>query len=273
MRNPTPSQVSPTLSEEAQSTTTLAHNQYIYIRVRRTLLQSIPTGGVNLPTTPPSGHLYLIKGKIQEIRRYAGSTVDWVIKVAHLICAPTGVGQVYTHTTGTSEDWVGRDRGSDWREVCQGDPLLPGIYEFESSVPILLSRLSKRHTRSKTSSGSESDASTFSQGVTERDRTCVVTGSPCTLVATRLIPKRMAADGVKAVVRQFVGAQVASHVHRFHPIIGICLNINLSERVGQYILGFYHNTVSHHTCSTIILLNVTRAIPILFIISTPRCPI
>ena len=31
--------------------------------------------------------------------------VDWVIKVAHLICSPLRQGRVYTHTTGTPYDW------------------------------------------------------------------------------------------------------------------------------------------------------------------------
>jgi len=164
---------------------------------------------------------------------------------------------LYTHTTGIPGDWYDKDRGAPWREVCLGDPLalLPGIYEFESSILILLFRLSKRHTRSKTSSGSKSGVSTFSQGITERDGTCVVTSSFWALAASHLIPKRMGTDGVKAIVREFVGAQAASHVHGFHPIIGICLNSNLCERVGQYVLGFYHNTVSHHTCSIILLFN------------------
>jgi hypothetical protein len=28
-------------------------------------------------------------------------TVDWVIKIAHLLCDPLGAGQVFTHTSGT----------------------------------------------------------------------------------------------------------------------------------------------------------------------------
>ena len=263
--------MSPIPEEEPASqgiTTTVT--EFVYIRVRRTrnLL-----GHWTTAANPPNQHLYLIAGELQEIRRYAGSTVDWVIKVAHLICAPTGVGQVYTHTTGTSEDWVGRDRGSDWREVRQGDPLLPGIYEFESSVPIFLSRLSQRQSRSRILSANQSSASTFRRNLRHRDADkCVITGSPLTLVASHLIPKRMGTEGVKNVFRDFVGAHVAQ-VHRFHPMIGILLNANADKLVDLYHLGFYHNTVSTHTCSTILLLNrfaFTRATPTLSIISTPR---
>ncbi len=268
MQNPTLNSSQISLTPE---NTTVTHDQCVYIRVRRGLLQSFLTG-TNPPTTPPSGHLYLIKGTIEDIRLYAGTTVDWVIKVAHLICSPVGVGQVYIHTTGTPQYWYDRDRGTDWRQVHLDDQLLPGIYEFESSVPIVLSQLSSRQTRSKTSSGSESSASTFCQGITERDGgTCVVTSAPSSLVASHLIPKRMGTEGAKAVVTEFVGAQAAIHVHKFHPMTGVLLLSPLSDRVDQYILGFYHNTVGNHTCSATLLLNfftVTRVIHTHFIILT-----
>jgi len=241
---------------------------HIYIRVRRDLLQAIPTDGGN----PTTGHLYLIKGTMQDIGRYAGTTVNWVIRLAHMICSPMGVGQVYTHTEGTAEDWLGRDKGTDWRQVHPGDPLLPGVYQFESSVPVVLSRLSSRQSHSKTSSGSKSNSSTFCQLVTERDGdTCVATSAPSSLVASHLIPKRMGTDGAKAVVAQFVGEQAAIHVHKFHPMIGVLLFCSLSERVDQYILGFYHNTVSVQQFYHILNLStVTRVILTLFTILTSR---
>ena len=242
-----PSKMQTATSDEDVQGTKETDNQYLYIRVRRGLLQSCHDE--NPSATPPSSsgpaHLYLIKGTINEIRRYAGNTVDWVIKVAHLICSPTGAGQVYTHTAGIPEYWYGRDRGADWRQVDPGDPLLPGIYEFESNVPIHLSQLSGRQSHSKTSSGSRSDSASFSQRITERDgRKCVASDALFPLVPTHLIPKRMGTEGAKAVVTKFVGAQAAIHVHKFHPMTGLLLVSPLSIRVNQYILGFYHNMVS-----------------------------
>ncbi|CAA7268420.1 unnamed protein product [Cyclocybe aegerita] len=238
---------------EAQSATSASHDQNIYIRVRRSLLQPISSTTINPPPseTPTAGrssaYLYLIEGTIQDIGLYAGTTVDWVIKVAHLICAPFGAGQVYTHTTGTPQNWYNRDRGTDWRRVSLGDPLLPGIYEFETSSPIVLSRLSDRQSRSKTSRGSESSATAFRRDIQLRDGVCVVTGALSSFVASHLIPKRMGTDGAKTVVTEFVGAQAALGVHRFHPMIGILLLKTLDDRVDQYTLGFYHNTDDTYT--------------------------
>lgn len=83
-------------------------NQFIYIRIRNTLLLPIPTSNDTANLTPVNaqlaGHLYLIEGTYDDIQRYAGTTVDWVIKVAHYICDPLGEGQLYTHTMGTPSD-------------------------------------------------------------------------------------------------------------------------------------------------------------------------
>ena len=59
----------------------------------------------NLQTLDPgqesTGHMYLIQGTFSDISRYAGTTVDWVIKIAHLVCDPLGAGQIFTHTLGS----------------------------------------------------------------------------------------------------------------------------------------------------------------------------
>ncbi|KAJ3502954.1 hypothetical protein NLJ89_g8654 [Agrocybe chaxingu] len=240
------------MQNPTQTMTSLSHDQNIYIRVHRSLLQPIPTTTTNSsnPQTagPPSAHLYLIKGTLQDIGRYAGATVDWVIKVAHLICAPSGAGQVYTHSTGTSQDWYHRDKGTNWRQLVLGDPLLPGIYEFETNSLIVLSRLSDRQSHSKTSMGSESSSATFQRDIETRDgMACVVSGASSSLIASHLIPKRIGTDGAKAIVTDFVGAQATLGVHRFHPMIGIFLLKTLDDRVDRYTLGFYHVTGDTYT--------------------------
>jgi hypothetical protein len=76
-----------------------------------------------------------------DVSRYADTTVDRIFKIAQLICDPLGVGQVFTHTTGTPSDWYALDRAASWRQVVQGDTLHAGIYELEPSNlnPIVLS--------------------------------------------------------------------------------------------------------------------------------------
>ena len=204
-----------------QSTTLASFNQCVYIRVRRTLLQPASTpAATNQPTSTtsrPSAHLYLIEGTIQDIRRYAGTTMDWVIKVAHLICSPLRQGRIYTHTTGTPHEWYHRDKGPYWRQVVQDDQLVPGIYEFEVDFPIGLSRLNERLFHSITSMGDKSSALTFRQQIEIReDGRCAVTRLRQQLVASHLIPKRMGTEGVKSVVADFVGAQEAHYAHKFY---------------------------------------------------------
>ncbi|KAF9458040.1 hypothetical protein BDZ94DRAFT_1313639 [Collybia nuda] len=233
-------------------------NQFVYIRVRRDLLLPI----LSIPTDPPPagsqspGHIYLIEGALEDIKRYAGATVDWVIKVAHLICDPRGASRVYNHTTDTPSDWYTLDKTSSWREVVQGDPLLPGIYEFETTSPISLSKLSERDNHSVTTPGSKSSSSTFAEHIKSRDGfKCVVTGSTTVLVVSHLIPKRMGSEGTKAVVTRFSGAQEAIDIHRFDPRIGILLFTSLYSLVDCYKLGFYNvtgNTYIHISSEAVI---------------------
>ena len=129
----------------------------IYIRV----LLSVVIPPTMMDLFPSTRHFYLIEGSMEEFERYAGTTVDWIIKVAHSICDPSGTltlaGQVYTHTVGIQYHW---------RQVVLGDPLLPGIYEFVTMHPITLSKISERDTHSMTSISSELSAATFRSHLT-----------------------------------------------------------------------------------------------------------
>ncbi|KAF5367357.1 hypothetical protein D9615_010277 [Tricholomella constricta] len=228
----------------------MSTSQFVYIRVRQALLLPIPSTATNPPPARPQppGHFYVIEGAFEDIKRYAGATVDWVIKVAHLICDPRGAGQMYTHTTGTPFDWYNSDRTFSWRQVVQGDPLLPGIYEFEPTGPILLSKISERNTHSVTTPGSKSSSATFDTHIRLRDGAkCVVTGLRNSLIASHLIPKRMGSDGAKAAVTRFSGAQAALDIHTFDPRIGILLFSPLDLLVDCYKLGFYNVTGNTYT--------------------------
>ncbi|KAF8233041.1 hypothetical protein L208DRAFT_1558823 [Tricholoma matsutake] len=71
--------------------------------------------------------------------------------------------------------------------------------------PIALFKITERSNHSLTTSGSESNFSTFRSHITRRDVACVVTRSIQSLVASHLIPKRMGSDGPRVVVTRFVG--------------------------------------------------------------------
>ena len=225
-------------------------SQFIYIRIRNALLRPIlnPTNQ-NPPANPNAlDHLYLIAGTYEDIQRYAGITVEWIIKVAQLICDPLGGGDMYTHTTGTSSDWYPLHRTSTWKRVVQGDPLRPGIYEFEPSAGhVLLSKISERKTHSVTTLGSLSSSETFGRLIRLRENhTCGVTRIPVNLVASHLIPKRMGRVGATDVMTRFSGPQTALGIDAFDPRIGILLQSNLDVLVDNYQFSFYHVKVSYY---------------------------
>ena len=139
---------------KAQSAT----DRMIYIRV----LYSDVYNTLNTDLCPSAPrHLYLIEGTLDDIARYAGDTIDWIIRVSDLICDPSGKGHIYTHTEGTPSYWYDKDRDADWLQVVLGDPLLAGIYEFVATDPITLSQICQRQTHSVTSRGSTTTSSRF----------------------------------------------------------------------------------------------------------------
>jgi hypothetical protein len=228
--------------EAAQSAAT---NQMIYIRILQSVVTIPNTTSIKNPDPSTPLHLYLIKGSLDDIARYAGSTVNWIIKVANLICDPSGASRIYTHTEGTPSYWYDRKRNADWRQVTLGDPLIAGIYEFVTTGPITLSRISERRDHSLTSNGSVSNAATFRRDLDLRDGVCVVTQEPASfsLIASHLVPKRVGDDGAKEIITRFVGAGMACHIHKFHPRLGILLLSTLDNFVDRFKLGFYHDTV------------------------------
>lgn len=159
--------------------------------------------------------------------------MDWVIKVAHLICSPLRQRRVYTHTTGTSHDWYHQDIGIDWRLVAPGDQLRPGIYEFDSDFSIVLSQLSLRRSYSIPSMGTESSEKTLHRylEIREGGRCGVIRAGGRSLKASHLIPKRMGTEGAKQVVAAFVGAEEALHAHQYLPMVGILLFGPLASEV------------------------------------------
>ena len=217
---------------------------------------SLNTGISSSPQSlhPAHRHLYLIEGTFKDIERYAGTTVDWVIKIAHFICDPSGtsVGRVYTHTTGSISAWLNVDRDSSWREVAQGDTLCPGIYEFSTTGPIVLSKICHHPMHLQTSLDSETqcNASSFCCQLEQRDgNMCVVTQSKHSLTASHLIPKWLGTDGARAVVARFCGEQEAHNIDKFDPKIGILLSRDMDSLVDVFELGFYHSSdtmVSYH---------------------------
>lgn len=232
--------------DEDPGATETPESESVYIRVRHAVLLPIQTPtSTTSPAYPPlTGHIYLIEGTLDNIKRYAGGTVNWVVKVAQLLCDPLREGQLYTHTTETSSHWYTLDRTSGWRRVVLGDPLQPGIYEFEPVSPIHLSRIGERRNLSKTARGDEPSSAQFCEDLIARDGKCVVCHTN-PVIASHLIPRRLGTDGAKAAVERFCGTRDAVGVHRFDPRIGILLFVGLAKYVECYQVGFYHAMVSY----------------------------
>jgi hypothetical protein len=158
------------------------------------------------------------------------------------------------------DDWYNTDRDHTWQEVALGDLLLPNIYEFVTTHPITLSRISARTTRSVTTGGSQSqsNSSSLRRLLADRDASCVVTqDSP--FVASHLIPRRLGSDGVRDVMERFVGPAEADRVHLYDTQIGVSLCSNLDRWVDTFQAGFYHVTVSFLLYLFIVLLILAHA--------------
>ncbi|KAF9510047.1 hypothetical protein BS47DRAFT_1348462 [Hydnum rufescens UP504] len=262
--------------------------EFVYIRVRQARILPIPTpppaanplpagpppAGPPLTGPPPADHLYLIEGRLEDVMRYAGQTVDWLIRVAHLICEPLGAGRLYTHPTGTASDWYHLDRTPIWHQVNPGDLLLPGIYEFELTGLLLLSKISERDLHSVTTAGAQSSSTMFRELLHLRDGSqCVVTEAVTSLIASHLIPKRLGSDGARDVVTRFSGAQAALGIYSFAPKIGILLWSPLDTLVDHFHLGFYHEMgdtyTLHNFHPTIRTLSVLGSQPIPILTAPP----
>ena len=83
------SKISESKAQRAQRAT----GRKVYIRVH---YSDVIVDNTDLDPSAPR-HLYLIKGKLKDIARYAGDTMDWIIRVSNLICDPSGKGHIYTH--------------------------------------------------------------------------------------------------------------------------------------------------------------------------------
>ncbi|KAM6493658.1 hypothetical protein JOM56_010019 [Amanita muscaria] len=221
----------------------------LYLRVSRGFLNLLPAATAGQtdpqPLPPPPGtigHLYVIRASLQDLRPFAGGTVDWLIRVARLIFEPLGTSSLFTFTADTLDSWLDRDMDStQWRQVEQGEQLKATIYEFrpDNNAFITLSRMSLREGTSATTNTSQPQATAFRNMINERDGKCIISQTPWSVAASRLVPKRLSDAAVTSVVRRFTGSDAA--VTRFDPTLGVLLFLPLDDRVGSYEVGFWNS--------------------------------
>lgn len=133
---------------------------------------------------------------------------------------------------------------AQWRQVQQGEPLRPTIYEFRpnNNAPITLSKMSARQAHSVTTKTSQPYADAFRDAIRARDTGCIITGHRLFrgITASHLIPKRLGDFATRSVVQHFTGLD-AANMTRFDPRLGVLLSKQLDPMVDFYDLGFWHS--------------------------------
>jgi len=219
----------------------------MYLRVNRKLLllPNPPTEDQpNPPSSQPSlgvtGILNVLAGPLTDIQKFAGTTVDWLIRVARLILDPRGAGNLYTFQRGTVQYWLNQEMTDSWRQVGAGEELAPTIYEYRrpDGQPMELTRISDcqvnyvatHHTREETE---------FRDALLALHTGCIISRASYdrTLTASRLIPGRLGNDGVQYIFERFTG--LSTSVTKFHPSIAVPLNLFLDDFVSTFDLGFW----------------------------------
>ena len=150
-------------------------------------------------------------------------------------------------------DWYGSDRAVSWRQVVNGDPLLPGIYEFEPTGPIELSKINERNNHSLTTAGSKFTSSTFRKLITRPG----LTDHSLHLILFRNVWALMAP--VRFGQGSLVHTKPTTSIHTYARI-EILLFSALGGLVDLYQLGFYHDMVRRKYNGTLLfpLLNAVR---------------
>ncbi|KAH9996768.1 hypothetical protein BJV77DRAFT_1085320 [Russula vinacea] len=210
--------------------------------------------------------MYLIEGTFSDIAQFAGTTVEWIIRVAHLLCDPLGNVHVFTHTTGSLSDWYSSDRTPSWQEVSHGDQLLPGIYKIETTRPIVISQICEQDKILVTTTESAFNATTFHDHLIKHDTICAVSGSEAPLKASHLIPRCIGSDRARDIVEQFANVTEATGIHDYDPRIGIMLFKGVGYWVGHFQVGFYH------IADTYTIHNFNTNYPRLMLLGSPPVP-
>ena len=110
-------------------------NLYLRVNQRLLLLPNLPTEDQANPLPSPAppcatGNLNIIAAELPDLQKFAGNTVDWLLRVARLLLDPRGVGVLHTFQMGTVRRWLDREMDGSWRQVKAGERLVPTIYEY-----------------------------------------------------------------------------------------------------------------------------------------------
>lgn len=223
--------------------------EMVYLRVNRQLLLQLNAPTANQPNPIPSrpphgigGNLNIIAAQLPELQKFAGTTVDWLIRVARFILEPRGSGVLYTYQTQDVQYWLGREKDNTWRQVAAGEELRPTIYEYRrlNDQTMEPTRICHRQVRSVTPNAAQDQASAFLTALLARHPRCIISGEPdpIFLIASHLIPRRLGNDGARSIFQRFTG--VPTPVTRYHRSIGVTLEPRMDILVDSFQLGFWN---------------------------------
>jgi len=159
-------------------------NVYLRVNRRLLLLPNLPTA--NQPNPQPSqpppgttGNLNIITAELPDLQKFAGNTVDWLLRVARFLLDPRGVGVLHTFQTGSLQYWLDQEMDHSWRQVGPGDILLPTIYEYRrlDGQAMELTRVCDYHDKAKSEylrSDTTRQEKEFRKALFDRDLQCIV---------------------------------------------------------------------------------------------------
>jgi hypothetical protein len=218
----------------------------VYLRVNRrlVLLPNPPTESQPNPASSPplngTGNLNVIAGPLLDIQNFAGTSVDWLIRMAKLILDPRGAGVLYTFQTGTVQYWLNHEMTDSWRQVGAGEELVSTIYEYRRLDGQLmdLTRICDRHTDLVALPTREEleFRDTFLAQHTE----CIISRASLDgiLAASHLIPACLGDDVVQYIFERFTG--LSNPVTKHHQSTAVPLNLFFNAFVTAFNLGFWN---------------------------------
>jgi hypothetical protein len=224
-------------------------NVYLRVNRRLLLLPNPPTADQPnpQPSQPPpgtTGNLNIIAAELPHLQKFAGNTVDWLLRVARLLLDPRGVGVLHTFQTGTVRRWLDREMDGSWRQVRAGERLVPTIYEYRrlDGQAMELTRICDYHDKAKSESMrslTTRHEKEFRKALLVRDLQCIVSQlSPLRMLsAARLIPRCLGDNGVQYIFQRFTG--LSTPVTTYHQSMGVTVNLYLADLVDTFELGFW----------------------------------
>ncbi|KAE9396819.1 hypothetical protein BT96DRAFT_824181 [Gymnopus androsaceus JB14] len=174
------------------------------------------------------GYLDLLEGELAEFEHFTGNEhSQWLIDVAHGLCDPR-------HKRGLL--WVWDSNGQD-SLVNPGDPLRALVYEYRVPVPIRLTKIS--HRQSKSVTDTLGAGGTMRSDVLSRDGNCCwISGvKALSLIKSHACPKRMGNAQSSFIYEEFTGTAPPPGLTIYNPRFGISLSRSVDFYFGLYRIG------------------------------------